>query len=160
MCVEERTSGMDAHQHERIFADVVDDAPNVLQEGQCPWCGFSDHVRKTSAKCPQHREYSGSKYKKGDKIRESWIPGSRRSHEPGRVPLTPTSARCAPECAEWKTSHWTEGTDALNGWTPEEFDTSTCLPLTRTKPSYGWTAETKSTTLFDHFYKVMIMLCA
>ena len=162
MCVEDQKDDnsvardMDAHFNERIFDDAPDDIPNELHQGQCSWCGFSDHTRKTSTHCPQHSMYSGSRYKKGDKIRESWIPGNHKSHERRHTPMTPTNVRSAPQCEEWKTENWIEGTSASNDWTAEEFDISTYFTLTRPKPSHDWTIETKAVTLFDNFYTVNV----
>ena len=51
----------DVHETERVFDgddnsedDGGDDDSQTLGANQCSWCGFSDHKRKTRAKCPQH----------------------------------------------------------------------------------------------------------
>ena len=58
-----------------------DDGVIVLQENQCPWCGFSDHKRKSKTKCPQHPQYVGDKYTRGAKVVAAWVPGSRSDHK-------------------------------------------------------------------------------
>ena len=72
--------------------------------------------------------------------------------------MTPTSVRSDPQCEEWRTENWIEGTSDLNDWTAEEFDTSTFFTLTRPKPSHDWTIETKEVTLFDNFYTVSVYI--
>ena len=145
----------DVHEDGDVFDEEVQSGtPAVLEDDQCSWCGFRDHTRKTRKSCPQHADYDGDVYNKGDKVNEDWVPGTRASHS--RTPrrkLTPTSVRSAPMAASWTTEDWTVGVGALEK--PEEFDPKEfegASTLTYPKASLGWTVDTPPLDLVRQFY--------
>lgn len=124
---------------------------------QCPWCGFSDHTRKSLRLCPQHPAYCGRDHAKGDKISDSWVPGTRPPHNRKQRPiLTPWSVRSAPSDNGFKAKVWTDGTDALTNHVPPA---CTAQQMTVPAPQHGWTIDTKPIELFDHFYPVLFIVC-
>ena len=153
-----------AAQEEDEISDRIrqdDDTPAATESGcaenQCPWCGFSDHRRKSKHYCPQHDLYCGTQHQKGDKVSDDWVPGNRKSHETRRrAPLTPHSVRSKPSDPEFKADFWQGGPDALNGHVP-----APCTAPRMTLPQceeQGWTIDTPPIDLFNHFYTVCVQI--
>ena len=87
----------------------------VLDVDYCSWCGFRDHKRKTRKACPQHPDYDGDVYEKGDKLHDDWAPGPRSSYgTKDRPRLTPTSVRSAPLASNFRVKDWTVGVGAID----------------------------------------------
>ena len=135
-----------------------------LEDDQCSWCGFRDHVHKTRASCPQHPDYNGTNHEKGDKVSPEWVPGTRASHSSGgqnpRGRMTSTSVRSAPLAASFTTKDWTVGVGALNSrsnFAPKEFTGQSVL--TYPKTSLGWTVDTSPRDLVRQFYPVSTCMC-
>ena len=133
-----------------------DDGVITLQEDQCPWCGFSDHRRKSKTNCPQHPQYSGSKYSKGAKVVATWVSCSRADHKKrarvrSKEVLTPFSVRSAPSDIEFTTKNWTTGVDELDDYTPPKFQGRR---HTKPKTKHGWTIDTPPITFFNYFHPV------
>lgn len=126
----------------------------VLEEDQCSWCGFRDHVRRTRKTCPQHPDYDGDVYQKGDKLNDVWLPGTRASHNSSsRQKLTPTSVRSAPLASSFTVKDWTIGVGAINErskFDPKEFTGQSLL--TYPKSTLGWTVDTPPRDLVRQFY--------
>ena len=123
---------------------------------QCPWCGFSDHIRKSRHDCPQHPTYCGTNHAKGAKVSDDWVPGNRKSHmKQQKRKLTPFSVRSAPSDITFTVEDWKEGPDALNGYVPPE---CTAPDMTRPNEAHGWTVDTPPIELFNYFYPVSNML--
>ena len=120
----------DVHEDNSSATDVVAAQVQsvVLGDDQCSWCGFRDHNRRTRSQCPQHKDYDGDVYQKGDKINDAWVPGTRASHNNNnngdRRRLTPTSVRSAPLANSWTVKDWTVGVgtiDARSKFEPGDF---------------------------------------
>ena len=130
------------------------DGTITLQADQCSWCGFSDHNRKTKAKCPQHPQYSGNKYDKGAKVSESWISCSRSDHKKRlranqKEKLTPYSVRSEPTDSAFTTKNWTEGIGALDNYIAQKFEGDR---QTKPKAKHGWTIDTPPIEFFNYYH--------
>ena len=133
------------------------DGTVTLRDDQCSWCGFSDHTRKSIAKCPQHPRYNDTKYEKGAKVSTSWIACSRADHKKrSRVrqkeKLTPFSVRCEPSDSAFNTKNWTQGVGALDDYIPPKFEGD--HRQTRPKSKHGWTIKTPPIEFFNYFHPV------
>ena len=138
-----------------------------LADDQCSWCGFTGHTRKSKTKCPLHANYTGP-LEKGKTVTPDWVslPRSaylkkvgqprgaavgRRVRNPTENQRVPTSVLSAPTCANWHSTHWTEGAGALNDFDPH---VSTAPRLTTINPDLGWTVDTQPEELFEAFFPV------
>ena len=148
----------DVHESDAVVVpsseEMQSDGHPVLEDDQCSWCGFRDHKRKTRKACPQHPDYDGTVYQKGEKISDDWVPGTRDSHNrASRRRLTPTSVRSAPFANSWKEKDWTVGVGAIDGrstFRPKEFTGESAL--TYPKASLGWDQDTSPLVLVRQFY--------
>ena len=160
LCLEGNATDPQARQshdvHDLHQFDGVEEAQTavVLDADQCSWCGFHDHKRKTRKACPQHPNYDGDVYEKGDKLHDDWIPGPRSSYGTNDRPrLTPTSVRSAPLASSFKAKDWTVGVGAIDErskFEPKKFTGRSVL--TYPKSSLGWTVDTTPRDLVQRFY--------
>ena len=159
LCMEGNTTDPQTRQsravHNSHQFDGVEEARTdvVLVADQCNWCGFHDHKCKTRKICPQHPDYDGDVYVKGDQLHDDWVPGPRSSYGTNdRSRLTPTSVWSAP-LASFKVKDWTVGVGAIDERSKFEPKTFTGRSVfTYPKTSLGWTVDTTPDDLVQQFY--------